>query len=34
MKLNKDLIATFIAENFSSFSDEGEFLSELKHADL
>ena len=34
IKLNKDLIAMFIAENFSSYIDEGEFPSELKHADI
>ena len=34
IKLNKDLIATFIAENFNSCIDKGEFPSELKHADI
>ena len=34
IKLNKDLIAKFIAENFNSCIDEGEFPSELKHADI
>ena len=34
IKLNKDLIAKFIAENFKSCIDEAEFLSELKHADI
>ena len=29
-KLNKDLVATFIAENCNSCIDEGEFPSELK----
>ena len=30
IKLNQDLIANFIAENFNSCIDEGEFPSELK----
>ena len=34
IKLNKDLIAKFIAQNFNSCIDEGEFPSELKHADI
>ena len=34
IKLNIDLIAKFIAENFNSYIDEGEFPSELKHADI
>ena len=34
IKLNKDLIATFIVENFNSYIDKGEFPSELKHADI
>ena len=34
IKLNKDLVAKFIAENFNSCIDEGEFPSELKHADI
>ena len=34
IKLNKDLIAKFIAENFNSCIDKGEFPSELKHADI
>ena len=35
VKLNKDLIAEFIAENFDSSIDKGQFPSELiKHADL
>ena len=34
IKLNKDLIAKFIAENSNSCIDEGEFPSELKHADI
>ena len=34
IKLNKDLIAEFIAENFNSCIDEGEFPSEFKHADI
>ena len=34
IKLNIDLIAKFIAENFNSCIDEGEFPSELKHADI
>ena len=32
IKLNKDLIAKFIAETSNSCIDEGEFPSELKHA--
>ena len=32
--LNKDLIAKFIAENFNSCIDKGEFPSELKHVDI
>ena len=31
IKLSKDLIAKFKAENFNSCIDEGEFPSELKH---
>ena len=34
IKLNKDLIAKFKAENFNSCIDEGEFLSKLIHADI
>ena len=34
IKLSKDLIAKFIAENFDSCIDEGEIPSELKHADI
>ena len=34
IKLNKDLIAKFIAENFNSGIDKGKFPSELKHADI
>ena len=34
IKLSKALIAKFIAENFNSCIDEGEFPSELKHADI
>ena len=34
IKLNKDVIAKFTAENFNSCIDEGEFASELKHADI
>ena len=34
IKLNKDLIAKFIAENVNFGIDEGEFPSELKHADI
>ena len=33
IKLNKDLIPKFIAGNFNSCIDEGEFPSELKHAE-
>ena len=32
--MNKDLIAKFIAEDFNSCIDEGEFSSESKHADI
>ena len=34
IKLNKDRIAKFIAENCNSCIDEGEFPSELKPADI
>ena len=34
IKLNKDLIAKFIAEKLNSCVGEGEFPSELKHADI
>ena len=34
IKLNKNLIAKFKVENFNSCIDEGEFPSELKHADM
>ena len=34
IKLNKDLIVKFIVENFNSSIDEGEFSSELKHANI
>ena len=34
IKLNEDLIAKFIGENFNSCINEGKFLSELKHADI
>ena len=34
IKLNKDLIAKFIVENFNSCIDEGDFPSELKHPDI
>ena len=34
IKLNKNLIATFIAENFNSGIAEGEFPSEFKHANI
>ena len=34
IKLDKDLIATFMAENFNSYIDEGEFAFELKHANI
>ena len=33
-KLNKDLIAKFVAENFNSCFNECEFPSELKHPDI
>ena len=34
IKLNTGLITKFIAENFNSGIDKGEFPSELKHADI
>ena len=34
IKLNKNLIATFIAENFNSGIAEGEFPSEIKHVNI
>ena len=34
IKLNKDLIAKLIGEKCNSCIDEGEFSSELKHADI
>ena len=34
IKLKKDLIAKFLAENFNSCTDKGEFPSELKHANI
>ena len=34
IKLNKDLIAKFIAENLNSCIDKGKYPSELKHADI
>ena len=34
IKLNNDMIAKFIAENFNFCIDEGEFPSELKHAGI
>ena len=34
IKLNKDLIVKFIAQNFNSCIDEGEFPFGLKHADI
>ena len=34
IKLNKDLIAKCIAENFNSCIDENEFPCDLKHADI
>ena len=34
MKLNKDLIAKFIAENFNFCIDKSELSFELKHADI
>ena len=34
IKLNKDLIATSIVENFNFCIDQGEFPYELKHADI
>ena len=33
IKLNED-IAPFISENFNSYIDKGEFLNDLKHADI
>ena len=34
IKLNKDLIAKFIAENLNSYIDEGELLSEIQRTDI
>ena len=34
IKLSKNLIAKFIAENFYSCIDDSEFPSELKHVDI
>ena len=34
MQLNKDIIAPFISENFNYCIDRGEFLNDLKHADI
>ena len=34
IKLDKDLIATFMADTLNSYIDEGEFASELKHANI
>ena len=34
IKLNNNLIAKFIAENFNFCIDEGEFPSELKHTSI
>ena len=34
MKLNKDVFAKFISNNFYHCIDEDEFPYELKHADL
>ena len=34
IKLNKDLIVVFIAQNLNSCTGEGEFPSELKHANV
>ena len=34
IKLNNDLFVKFIAKNFNSCIDEGEFPSELKHAGI
>ena len=34
IQLNKDLIATFIVENFNFCIDQGEFPYELKHANI
>ena len=34
IKLNKDLIAKFIAENLNSYIDEGELPSEIQRTDI
>ena len=34
IKLNKDIVATFISDNFNSSIDKGEFPNDLKHADI
>ena len=34
IKLNKNLIAKFIAKHFNSCIGKGQFPSELKHADI
>ena len=34
IKQDKGLVAKFIAESFNSCIDEGEFSSEVKHADI
>ena len=34
IKLNKDIFAKFISNKFNHCIDEGEFLNELKHADV
>ena len=34
IKLNKDVIVKFLAENFNSCIDKGEFPFELKHANI
>ena len=34
IKLNKDIIAPFIYENFNCCIDKGEFSNDLKHADI
>ena len=34
IKLNKDIFAKFISNNFNHCIDEGEFPYELKHADV
>ena len=34
LRLSNEDIAPFISENFNSYIDKGEFLNDLKHADI